>query len=80
MKSKVTEAKEVVETKFQEKIVELQAIIDETNAVNTQIRDESEALEERVSQLKEEMRLKQEEFDLTIEMKETSFKESLDEV
>jgi len=49
MNVKVEQMKELVEMQYKSQFSDLQATLDETNAVNSQLREEAEALSERMA-------------------------------
>ncbi len=69
----MAEEKSVLVADFEDKISALNLELDESNAVNSQLREESEQQDERISQLKEAVRAGQEETAMLLETKDEQF-------
>lgn len=70
----------VIREEYEEKLCQIQMELDESNAVNAQLREESESQDERVKQIKEDIVSVKEENYNSLKAKEESFKEILNEI
>ncbi len=80
LKERLESEKLEIVTKFEARICDMQVEIDEASACNLQLREESEQQQDRIGQLKEEMRVMKESHEEQLEMKESNFAETLNEL